>query len=330
MFKKLFKSLSGETDTYTSNSAVEVIDSAHIQKDLKMSFDQLLSEFNLIGSKESEIEKLKSERLLFKTRNEELYAKIEKLKSFGFVNTPSVKVQLEKLKSQEEEIKVKISDIEAKIQFSQNLDRLTREYAIKYAGYKFIDRNTMVSVMKKYDLYMGETFMYAREIPERALGLIGNFKSVIDESKMVYDLVLRRYSISRFSGTYHIQPRDTTMSSEPKRDYYQKVIQSFELSCLQMVAPLSHFEFPTYKMTKYTGRSLYNNLGQEEIEVPLVEISKNDHMLRLSANETNRVERENREVLDPIACIKVEGGFVIIDTWDKEAEIPEIKNPVIN
>jgi hypothetical protein len=43
-----------------------------------------------------------------------------------------------------------------------------------------------------------------------------------------------------------------------------------------------------------------------------------------------KVKAKIREVLDPIAVLEVRGGYIIMNAWEKEAEIPEIINPVLN
>ena len=44
----------------------------------------------------------------------------------------------------------------------------------------------------------------------------------------------------------------------------------------------------------------------------------------------NELAKIEREVLDPIACLEVDGGYIILHAWDEEAHIPEIKNDILN
>lgn len=325
MFKNLFKKV--DEVELSINEPKNAIDSTVIKKDLNTQFGLALAEFDLIGAKQNRIEKLMLEKEVFKQSNKGIYEKIEKLKSFGFINTPSAKNSLEKLKVEEARYNDRIKDIEKEIKNVERISRLNAEYAIKYPGYKFIDFDTMVKIMKKYSLFMGETFMYGREIPDRALGLIGNFSSEIEQSKEVYDLIK---NIGRYSYTRHRLDIRKSIKKEiesgivvfdsmilTKREIVEK---RFEFTSLKMVAPLSHFEHIEIEMFD----------GEDYVKVPLVKQNPLTNILELSTEKVNEVEKRRIEILDPIACLKVDGGFIVIDAWDKEAEIPEIKNPLSN
>lgn len=341
MLKNLFVSSKKEGEKPPRQKDVRVIDSAHIQNDLHMTFSEVLGEFGLKESRESEISVLESELSGFKAANAGLYEKIGRLRSLGLVNTPSVRKNLVELEIKEKQVSDRISSIEASIEKSKRLDGLVKKYALEYPGYKFVDFDSMVKIMKKYDLFMGEAFMYAREIPTDALEVISRFSGTIEKSKQEWVLV-ETVSIIGRSLQWSFKRKQKT--SVPKESPYSGIIvpsdfkdierQSFECSCFQMVAPLSHFEFPVRsEMDSREIKSpsgLFSELIEVETSIPLVDIDPKTNIISLCANKVNEFVKKQREVLDPIACIKVDGGFVIIRAWDKEAEIPEIQNPLSN
>lgn len=53
-----------------------------------------------------------------------------------------------------------------------------------------------------------------------------------------------------------------------------------------------------------------------------------DHDALKNLNQHN--EEVSKKLDDPIACLEVEGGYIIIDAWDKEALIPEICRETLN
>lgn len=302
----------------------QIIDSAHIQKDITLTFANVLEQFNLKSTKEGEIEILKAQLEEYKEANDSIYKKIDSLKNLGFVNTPTAKTSLEKLKIKEEEFKLKISAIEKQIKLTKKIKELTDMYALKYPTFKFVDNNTMISIMKKYSLVMGEAFTYCKEIPDRALGIIESFSGEIKESKTfvgIYREYSRGYSFGR---SYQIKQRGSIKQlkkEECNEEYYSEYLTGvFEITGLKMIAPFSHFELPNE--CEFDGRCEY-------FEAPIIKLNKDTRKLEFNVDEVNEIERQ-KEVLDPIACLEVKGGYIILDAWDEEADIPEIQNPMIN
>lgn len=328
MFKNLFKSSNPSIQTSEVEVAQQkqIIDSAYIKKDMHLSFEEVLKEYGLTVQKQSKVEELQEQLKEFRQENIGIYDKIKKLQDLGFVNTPSVRIQLDKLHEHESKINEKINKVQNGIDSAKRIESLNREYMLKYPGYKFIDDNTMISIMRKYNLICGESFMYNREIPEEALNIISNFSKEIEESKTrvvlesttwITGLLFRpmsvRYSIKEVSFDYQ----------KPKQsfDTLYRIENNFYPSKLKMIAPESHFTVPTKKEE--------NSLGKE-INVPIMEIDEQTLSYRFTTQKLNEVVRERQEVLDPIASLKVEGGYIVLHAWDKEAEIPEIKNPLMN
>lgn len=303
-----------------------------IQEDIHKSFDSILKEFDLRESKETTIENHKNNLEIFKEENKSIYSKIDKLKFLNLGNTPTAKNSLNKLKEKEEKVKDKITKLEREIREAERTQELVREYNMKYPGYKFVDDVTIVKIMEKYNLYLGEAFTYAKEIPDKSLAIIGMFSTEIKQSEKVYQLIIdgssrwNRYSI-RLKPKVQLKP--IPMSDTDSRGYSttsfshntSHVDQEFVLSDFKIIAPMSHFEIPMKTHTDAYG---------DTIVTPLAIFNAQSRKMELSTRELNKAEEKRQEILDPIAVLEVKGGYIIMDAWDKEADIPEIKNPILN
>jgi len=282
--------------------AEPVITSEIIKEDIHKSFKELLEEMDITTSRENDISILREKLKSFKEENLNLYEKISQLEEFGFINTPSItKIKVE-LVDREAAVNIEIKALEDRISYVEQNNAYQELYAVKYPAYKFIGKDTMIEIMKKYDIFLGETMMYNREIPDRALGLIGNFKSEI-----IKEVIEIRYLKGWGEHLYIIRTKDEYNNIE---DSKWGLFSSIEISNLKMVAPLSHF----------------NHIKIDDTNVTMFD---QDHMVKFNTNKLQ--EKINaKEALDPIACLEVDGGYIIIDAWDKEADIPEIKNTLIN
>ena len=55
-----------------------------------------------------------------------------------------------------------------------------------------------------------------------------------------------------------------------------------------------------------------------------------DRIYRFNQEALDKVNKKNIEVLDPIACLEVGLGYIVMCAWDEEADIPEIQNELLN
>ena len=138
-----------ETEVITITDEQQVINSEVIQKDIDATFAQVLKDFELDQSKESSIEELQTKLERFKTENKAIYDKINQLNTFGFINTPSAKKTLEKLKNKEAKIEKDIGAIERDIKANKKLQEQIKDYKLIYPMFKFIDDKSMIAIMKK-------------------------------------------------------------------------------------------------------------------------------------------------------------------------------------
>ncbi len=316
-----------EVKTEAKTETEKPITSKDIKEDIHLTFAEVLEELNVQQSKEGKVDSLKAKLNSFKKENKEIYDKVEKLTRFGFTNTPSASQTLVQLKNKEGEINREINVIENQIKKTKEISDLNDLYGKIYPSYKFIDRDTMISIMKKYDLVMGHTFMYAKEIPTKSLSLIDNFSDeIVFEER---NLIASSYVTIPSSDSYEFRSAEPKILDALEKEYKrsmsmhqrERIVETFKYSNLKMVAPESHFNIPCVDMYDWNDNYL---------SVPVFKIDEETRMFTEDTEKVSEIEKKRREVLDPIASLEVKGGYIIIDAWDKEADIPEIKNPKTN
>ena len=329
MFKNLFKNSDDRTVDVAERrigvigKTLSSITSKDIQEDIDKTFAEVLKEFELSESKETTIESLHKQLDEFKALNKNIYNKISTMKSVGLINTPSSTRKLKELQAEENKVTMKIQELRQQIEKSDKIKELTEVYMSKFPGYKFVDRDTMFSIMKKYTLVMGEAFTYTREIPEKSVEIIGNFQSQIEESKEIV-------TITREDSSWRDTPR-YELGIRAKRKYEDDRFndgihywssREYTISAFKMVAPENHFSIPVISVEATRYNDAY--------EAPIMKLNDNNQLTFDVRDLQAAARNAQKEVLDPIATLEVEGGYIIMDAWDKEAEIPEIKNPLLN
>ena len=98
----------------------KVINSEVIQKEFEAELHELMNKISINVESDSEIEKLYEEIKNFNLDNLDLKEKIEKLKSLGLVNTPSVKIKEKELQEAVEEKQKLISEKKKEIEFLES------------------------------------------------------------------------------------------------------------------------------------------------------------------------------------------------------------------
>jgi len=308
-----------------------IIDSKHIKKDIQESFEVILNQFDIDLSQESQIDDLKARIESYKKANKEVYRKIEDLKNLGLVNTPSVRVQLQRLEDNEKTYNLMVREIQEKISRAKYNKDLVAKHSLSYPHYKFVSRDLMIQIMKKYSLVLADACFYGREIPQENLEIIKGFQKEIKETEKTFDFI-QTTSSSAFgrSTRYDFVQRNKLEEAFGDFDKFHIHISSrdsidrlasFTVSNFKMVAPESHFEIPKLKLRKENWRE-----ETTIVEIFAVVMNPETRMFEFNNKQVEEVNKNNREVLDPIACLEVEGGFLIMSAWDEEAEIPEIQN----
>jgi hypothetical protein len=249
----------------------------------------------LLGS--NEIELVSKEVDEFESQNKEILDKANDLKMLGFNNVPSAKLA--------EEIHSKTAEKKKQIDLQQSEIELTKKYSLEFPMYKFVPERIFKEVRDNYDLYTAEPSRYIKEIPSKNVEEIKNFMPLAKEKWEVRQ-TYRSETLSVFGGGLRFNEHTYSVSifnseSEAREYVIKNEIQPTQRTALrvskidtfQITAPIDHF-----------------NLNNVEI--------------------MGREIREKIQVLDPIVTHKVNGGYIIVSVWDKEAEIPEIKNNILN
>ncbi len=306
-----------------------IIDSKYIQGEMDKEISS--STRDIQSRLKKDIENLELKRKQFLKDNESIIEKSRKLDDLGFVQSPTLNLRKKELDTETKNIEKNIKTISDKVKKNKQIIQHHNEYAIKYPSYKFIDKDSMVKVMKQYGLILGDVCMYAKEVPERALDIICRFEKEIKESETykfivcVYKGIRLSVSLMRYETFSYNSKKELERFLKEKTDKHMKEFKDgymdtliegqHKVSKLKIVAPKSHFNVHTVRID-----------GEN---IPVADIDENN-FLNIDVKKANKVLKNKRKVLDPIACLKVEGGFIILDAWDKEAEIPEVKNEILN
>lgn len=291
---------------------MEVITSHTIKMDMNSSLERLLKEVGIIQNSETRIKDLESKIEGYKAENAKLLKKAQDLEAFGFTNTPTPKnkgIIDENIAN----ISQEIESLKKEIREKKWLEETVAKYSLEYPTFKFIPTETMIKVMKKYDLILGETCVYAKEIPNQALDILHGFKNKIKQEKYFIDA---RFSSPRFNSgeTNPVLTYFSVRKSESVLGYEKKV--NYIKSNLKIIAPESHFE---------------NRMIQSgSIQIPTFVINEDTREYEINLAKLNAEVKKNTEVLDPILCLEVDEGYIVLHAWDEEAHIPEIKNTILN
>lgn len=281
MFKKLLNKVEVAVK---EQQTLKPITSSEIQEEMHKELRFVLEN--------NQIETIKEEVAQFKESNKHILSKAEKLKTLGFVNTPTIAV--------ENQLKEVTREKEAKVKLETEEINLTNVYALAFPGYKFVPERIFHNVRDKYDLYTASTDRYIKEIPEKNLDEVVNFTSTIKDT---HEFGRKWYSI---------------WGSDRK---LIRIMSGTEKECLQR---MSEYE-------KMSNDHSYDFSYEVRPRTDLLQITAPIHHFNLKDSEVKGREiTDKRPVLDPIVSHKVDGGYIIVSAWDKEAEIPEIQNPINN
>lgn len=282
---------------------VEIVTSDTIKLDMNSSLERLLKEVGIVQNTETKIKDLEIKIGTYVAENARLLQKAQDLDSFGFINTPTLKNK-EKIDAQIDIINGEIKSLTDEIANKKALEKTVAKYSLEYPSFKFIPSQTMVEIMKKYDLTLGETCVYKKEIPELALDILKGFHSKIKQHKFFIDARHTGDKLTFFS----VRPSESVLGVDKKSNYIK--------SNLKIIAPESHFE---NRMIQSGG-----------IEIPTFRVNEDTREYEINLAKLNAEVKANTEVLDPILCLEVEEGYIVLHAWDEEAHIPEIKNTILN
>lgn len=165
-----------------------------------------------------------------------LITKAERLRKLGF--TQSVHV------SDAKEEEQKLQEIKKFNDNNKELAEAIRYFSFKYPHYKFITRESVVNICKKYGLIFGEVSRYKGTIPDSSIDQMEKFK--INESDCVYVKRTIYGFISRNAKDelvpYNINYKDTAdhFNYKDTADHYHSI--TFLKAPFEIVAPEKDFD----------------------------------------------------------------------------------------
>lgn len=308
-----------------------------IQNTIKEEIEKVTKNIEQIDEKDIKIKLLIEQLEAFKKDNELIYKKINDLKSVGLVNTPSSKELLSKLQNRELDISYKISEIKDEIKKIKNINDAIKKYALEYPSFKFIDTKTFTDILKKYSLVLGDSSLYCKEIPDNVLSNIVKFKDKINASKK-YIHVIERYDTSfRYrQQSFHIISHSSELYNNGFPNYFsndfninERSIYKYCKTDLVIAAPLNHFNNEIVRLMKLEDKG-----SSHTVNIPVFTVNENTREFVVDQTALDTLTASNntisKQIDDPIACLRVPEGFIIIDAWDKEALIPELNRENLN
>lgn len=209
---------------------------------------------------------------------------------------------------------------------AKELDRLRDMYSFEYPGLKFIPRSVMGDICKKYGLAIGHVRRYLGEVPEWAL-------KIIEANKR------------------HIQYMDE-YDSETHRDAALKMLRERKASSGRHQVVFAEHYIPmgdtwmAHNGTAFIGGDdgwqgtmmgsgiIANKEDLVPIELGMVKrsnlfIAAPRHEMRVEHNEEVLKDGTIVQVapaLDPIVCLSVEGGYIVLAAWGEEGQDTRVFN----
>lgn len=213
------------------------------------------------------------------------------------------------------------ADYKAKKQEAERLGALVVKYETEYPGLKFIHSEAMDRVCKKYKLTIGKPSNYTGDIPEWALKAIEDNKHLI----RTWEEPIRQIFAWGTGGVDWMQQammdRQQSLQRRMMNMWLPELGSSDAADAAHWTmdeASLIKPEIKKAPKSKTTTRTLNN----------LMIVAPNKHM-KAGVNEQKKGNRLV-EVQDPIVCLDVEGGYIVLAAWGEEGSDPRILNPLSN
>lgn len=165
-------------------------------------------------------------------------------------------------------------------------------------------RSDTKSVIENFIKLHGDRYDYSKEIPDLALDILVGFKNKIKQHKFFIDARITKGQLTYFS----VRPSESVLGEDKQSNYIK--------SNLKIIAPESHF-----KNEEFVSNG---------VAIPMFSVNEDTRDFEINLARLNAEVKSNTEVLDPILCLEVEEGYIVLTAWDEEAYIPEIINTFLN
>ena len=183
------------------------------------------------------------------------------------------------------------SQIEFKLQQAKELTYLESLYSIEYPSLKFIPTSVMYEVCRKYNLTIGHVSRFIGEVPTWALAQIKANKHHFTQLKM----------------EARPQIRVASLFNDPNDSRIEWIYDD--------------------------GTSVYLESGKQpepKFRNNLMIAAPSDQM-HLNFNEFRDANGQIQiRALDPIVCLQVKGGYIVLAAWDEEGKDPRVFNAQSN
>lgn len=183
----------------------------------------------------------------------------------------------------------------------------------------------------------------------RGNGEVKSLEKVMEEREYMMSS-MEKYKDGTFN-TYGSSRQDMVDFCKRDVEKYDNMIKEnlIKTSPLKMVAPKDHFTIPTINLTEGYSYSLVEKLSHLNLS-SISLCTMKDNIITFDFEELGKGLGEIKKVLDPIALLTVNDfgyndvtlendlasaqhsfdGVIVLDAWDEEANIPEIKNENLN
>ena len=179
------------------------------------------------------------------------------------------------------------------------IEEVNKLYSEKYPNHTIIPMSDLTQILKKYDLYSGDTKYYSKLIPQTNLNVMTEFWDEHSTEKYGFG----NFDLNKLNDLNIADARDLKYSYND--DYYSRRNElRVDTSSLQIIAPLNEFE-----------------LGEEEKVI-------GNFIVHDREWDEKNIKKPRPINLDPIVWIPVKypsigGAALIITQWGPEADIPE-------
>ena len=283
-----------------------------------------------------------AEQIIRESKDEEKKERTDKLAQMGFTNSQPVK---------------RLSD-EA-IEKADTLIHFRKRYSRIAPQYKFITKDKVKEICRKYKIVVGPSQAYTADIPEKNQKDIANFKIMDDSFLEVNDPEYEKakwvtsngkHMHPKEMGTSHIinslkmmirksqeafgnknmKPREfkamITELTLRGEDSAVREIQHY-VSALQIGGNLIKKLMTPYQTTYFYVAGDINSFDSEGMHIQDDVFLTNDHKTQ---ELTDEIRSQLYQAYDPIVLAKVQGGYLVVTAWGDEASDPDVHNENLN
>lgn len=277
LFKKMSKAIS---NTVTEVAYPQVVQEIH--NEFFTAGDKLLAESKTILEECAKVDKQKGSLL----------------QSLGFVNTPQAKM---------------ISETQRKEAEAKELAQLVSMYAVEYPNNKFITRDMVEQICKKYSLVCGGVELYKGFVPADKLEQIAAFK------------LKEKHECVTFSNGVSVEGGEVLLIGEYyhvfERNNYNRFNYAFQSD--------DGIKFYADDSKNIFGLKYLGNLPQKTFLVKGFQICAPIKDMDTKGMELKGYFLE-KHIPDPVVLQPVKGGFLIVAAWGDEASDELVVNQSSN